>query len=103
MILVELVEPFGLVGGLAERLEEAGVAEDQDVADLRADSSREGNDCHKGSGNSERVDERGRDIRVDLSQRRGGQVLFDKVEHRGEAGVGQELDAQGRGERFGLV
>jgi hypothetical protein len=88
-MLVELVKTLSLVSSLAKRLKEAGVAENENVADLLADSSCKTEESHKDGGNSGHVDQRGRCESVELGQRRGSHMRLDEVEHVGKEGNDQ--------------
>lgn len=80
-MLVEFVEALGLVGGLSERLKEAGVAENKHVTNLLTDSSCQAQKSYEGSHDGGKVDERVRNIGVEVCQRRGSHAGLDEAEH----------------------
>ena len=86
-MLVKFVEALSLVGGLSERLKEAGVAEDKHVTNLLADSSSQSQKSHEGSHDSGKVDKRVGNVGVEVCQGRGSHTGLDEAEHLvGQAG-----------------
>lgn len=81
LVLVELVEALCLTGSLAKGLEEAGVAEHENIADLLAEGGSEPEQGHESGEDSRQIDYRVGQVGVEVLQRRAGNAGFDEAEH----------------------